>query len=110
MESRGVKINEAEPAIRKQMVRDAAGQTQFLSQCHCKSSAVGMQKVTNWNTSLQADFLTFPGASFPVRTVSLTHMVGIHCKEFSRKGAVLVHFVSNCHTQSEILILQEPRH
>lgn len=57
-----------------------------------------MQKVTNYNTSLQVDFLLISDASFPVRTVSLKHIVGIHCKEFSRKGDILVCFISNCET------------
>lgn len=54
-------------------------------------------------------FLTFPSASLPVRTV-FKHVAGIHCKEFSRKGAILVTFVSNCHAHSEILILPGTRH
>lgn len=45
-----------------------------------------------------------------MRTVSLKHIVGIHCKEFSRKWDILVFFISNCETHRETFILAGPRH
>lgn len=55
-------------------------------------------------------FFNVSNASFSVRTVSLKHIVGIHCKEFSRKWNTLVCFISNCESDSEIFILSGPRH
>lgn len=60
--------------------------------------------------SLSIFFFNVSDASFPVRTVSLKHIVGIHCKEFSRKWDILVCFISNCETDREIFILSGPIH
>lgn len=80
MEFSEVQISEAEPAIWKQIARDAAGQNWLLR-----------QSLQEWSGDAESDKLEHfsasrifynSDASFPERTVSLKHLVGIHCKSF----------------------------